>query len=125
MLRDAVPFIKNQNNQMKRQTNIGYIQFALGTSSGIDTAYHSVVEPLGLSWRTLSCRRVSFLSVYEGKRGFTSQLPWFTVTQELVESGIPHELIEGRMEGIDIGTAMLGDGTSYWVVVRWDGCVLP
>ena len=32
----------------------------------------------------------------------------FTVTQELVDSGIPHELIEGRMEGVDIGTAMLG-----------------
>ena len=48
------------------------------------------------------------LTVNEGKRGITSLLPHFTVTQEVVQSGIPYELTEGSLEGLNIGTASLG-----------------
>ena len=48
------------------------------------------------------------LTVNEGKRGITSLLPEFSVTNELVESGIPYVLQESRLEGLAIGTASLG-----------------
>ena len=48
------------------------------------------------------------LTVNEGKRGITSLLPEFTVTPVLERSGIPYELRDGRLEGVDIGTATLG-----------------
>jgi len=48
------------------------------------------------------------LTVNEGKRGITSLLPEFTVTPDLIESRIPYVLQEGRLEGLDIGTASLG-----------------
>jgi hypothetical protein len=45
------------------------------------------------------------LAVNEGKRGITSLLPEFTVTQELRDSGIPYVLEGDRLEGLAIGTA--------------------
>ena len=44
------------------------------------------------------------LTVNEGKRGITSLLPEFIVTSDLEESGIPYRLIEGRLEGLEVGT---------------------
>ena len=48
------------------------------------------------------------LTVNEGKRGLTTLLPQFTVTEEVVRSAIPFVMTEGRVEGMAIGTATLG-----------------
>ena len=48
------------------------------------------------------------LTVNEGKRGITTLLTQFTVTPEVIESGIPYELSEGSLEGLNIGTSSLG-----------------
>jgi hypothetical protein len=48
------------------------------------------------------------LTVNEGKRGLTTLLPQFTVTEEVTMSEIPFVMNEGRVEGMDIGTATLG-----------------
>ena len=38
------------------------------------------------------------LTVNEGKRGLTTLLPQFTVTEEVVRSAIPFVMTEGRVE---------------------------
>ena len=48
------------------------------------------------------------LQVNEGKRGMTTLSNMFTVTPEVVASGIPYVLSEGTLEGLSVGTPTLG-----------------